>query len=51
VSAQVTTSPDRTATSIFEIEILNASQLQKIVKSILKLKGVKAVERLRSTGG
>jgi GTP pyrophosphokinase len=51
VSAQVTTSPDRTATSIFEIEIQNASQLQKIVKSILKLKGVKAVERLRSTGG
>ncbi|MGA3174005.1 MAG: bifunctional (p)ppGpp synthetase/guanosine-3',5'-bis(diphosphate) 3'-pyrophosphohydrolase [Syntrophorhabdales bacterium] len=49
VSAQVTTSPDRSATSIFEIEIQNASQLQKITKSILRLKGVKSVERLRGT--
>ena len=51
VSARITTSPDKSATSIFEIEIQNASQLQKIVKSILKLKGVKSVDRLRSTGG
>jgi GTP pyrophosphokinase len=49
VNAQVTTHPDRSATSVFEIEILNAPQVQKITKSILKLKGIKSVERLRST--
>jgi GTP pyrophosphokinase len=49
INAQVTTHPDRSATSVFEIEILNAPQVQKITKSILKLKGIKAVERLRST--
>jgi GTP pyrophosphokinase len=49
INAQVTTHPDRSATSVFEIEILNAPQVQKITKSILKLKGIKSVERLRST--
>jgi GTP pyrophosphokinase len=48
VNARVTTYPDRSAISIFEIEILNAPQVQKITKSILKLKGVRSVERLRS---
>jgi (p)ppGpp synthase/HD superfamily hydrolase len=43
------TYPDRTATSIFEIEIVNASQLQKIVKSIQKIKEVRSVERMRSS--
>lgn len=48
VSAQATAYPDRSAMSIFEIELQNAAQLQKIMKSILKVKGVKSVERLRS---
>lgn len=49
LNAQVMTYPDRTATSIFEIEIVNASQLQKIVKSIQKIKEVRLVERMRSS--
>lgn len=49
INAQVSTYPDRSAMSIFEIELHNASQLQKIMKSILKVKGVKSVERLRSS--
>jgi GTP pyrophosphokinase len=49
INAKVTTYPDRSATSVFEIEILNAPQVQKITKAILKLKGVRTVERLRST--
>ncbi|OPY67843.1 MAG: GTP pyrophosphokinase [Syntrophorhabdaceae bacterium PtaU1.Bin034] len=49
IKAQASTHPDRSATSIFEIELHNASELQKIMKSILKIKGVKSVERLRST--
>ncbi len=49
LNAQVMTYPDRTATSIFEIEIANASQLQKIVKSIQKIKEVRSVERMRSS--
>jgi GTP pyrophosphokinase len=48
INAQVSTYPDRSAMSIIEIELHNASQLQKIMKSILKIKGVKSVERLRS---
>ncbi len=48
LNAQVMTYPDRTATSIFEIEIVNASQLQKIVKSIQKIKEVRSVERMRT---
>ena len=49
LNAQVMTYPDRTATSIFEIEINHASQLQKIIKSIQKIKEVKQVERMRSS--
>jgi GTP pyrophosphokinase len=48
INAHVTTYPDKSATSIFEVELQNASQLQKLVKSIMKVRGVKAVERLRS---
>ncbi len=48
IQAQATTYPDRSAMTIFEIELQNASQLQKIMKSVLKVKGVKKVERLRS---
>src|SRR5208337_3092591 len=35
INAQITTHPDRSATSIFEVELQNASQLQKMVKSIM----------------
>jgi guanosine-3',5'-bis(diphosphate) 3'-pyrophosphohydrolase len=49
ISAQATTYPDLTAVGIYEIEILNMSQLQKIIKSIQKLKGVKTVERIRGS--
>jgi GTP pyrophosphokinase len=48
IHAQATAYPDRSAMSIFEIELQSAAQLQKIMKSILKVKGVKSVERLRS---
>jgi GTP diphosphokinase / guanosine-3',5'-bis(diphosphate) 3'-diphosphatase len=48
VHAQATAFPDRSAMSLFEIELQSASQLQKIMKSILRVKGVKSVERLRS---
>lgn len=48
INAQVSTYADKSAISVFEIEIKNASQLQKIMKSILKIKAVRTVERLRS---
>ena len=49
VGAQATTYPDKTATGTYEIEIGHMSQLQKIIKSIQKLKGVRSVERVRGT--
>lgn len=49
ISASAMTYPDRSAAGIFEIEIGNMSQLQKIIKSIQKIKGVRAVERMRRT--
>jgi GTP pyrophosphokinase len=49
LNAKVTTYPDRSAASIFEIEIEHASQLQKIMKSIEKIKAVRTVERIRSS--
>jgi guanosine-3',5'-bis(diphosphate) 3'-pyrophosphohydrolase len=49
IHAQATAYPDRSAMSIFEIELQSAVQLQKIMKSIQKIKGVKSVERLRSS--
>ena len=48
LNAQATAHGDGSATSIFEVEIQNASQLQKIMKATLKIKAVKAIERLRS---
>jgi guanosine-3',5'-bis(diphosphate) 3'-pyrophosphohydrolase len=47
LSAQAMTYPDKTAAGIYEIEIGHMSQLQKIMKSIRKLKGVRLVERMR----
>jgi GTP diphosphokinase / guanosine-3',5'-bis(diphosphate) 3'-diphosphatase len=48
LNASVTTHPDRTATSVFELEIKHVSQLQKIMKSVQKIRAIKAVERMRS---
>jgi GTP diphosphokinase / guanosine-3',5'-bis(diphosphate) 3'-diphosphatase len=48
IHAQATAYPDRSAMSLFEIELQDAAQLQKIMKAILKVKGVKSVERLRT---
>jgi len=49
ISAQAMTYPDRSAAGMYEIEIGNMSQLQKIIKSIQKIKGVRSVERIRGT--
>ncbi len=49
ISAQAMTYPDRSAAGMYEIEIGHMSQLQKIIKSIQKIKGVKSVERVRGT--
>lgn len=50
VQAQAFAYPDRSAVTVFEVELQNAAQLQKIMKSVLKVRGVKSVERLRSSG-
>ncbi len=49
ISAQAMTYPDRSAAGMYEIEIGHMSQLQKIIKSIQKIKGVRSVERIRGT--
>jgi len=49
INAQAMTNPDRTAAGIYEIEIGHISQLQKVIKSIQKIKGVQSVERMRGT--
>lgn len=46
IGAQAMTNSDRTATGIYEVEIGHMSQLQKIIKSIQKIKGVRSVERI-----
>lgn len=47
ISAQATAYPDSSAAGMYEIEIEHMSQLQKVVKSIQKIKGVRSVERVR----
>lgn len=47
IGVRATTHPDKTADSVYNIEIENSSQLQKLIKSIQKVKGVRSVERLR----
>ena len=49
VQAQAFAYPDRSAVTVFEVELQNAAQLQKIMKSVAKVRGVKSVERLRSS--
>jgi len=48
LNAQAMTYPDRSAAGIYEVEIENMSQLQKVMKSIQKIKGVRSVDRMRS---
>ncbi len=43
LSAQAMTYPDRSAAGIYEIEIGHMSQLQKIIKSLQKIKGIRSV--------
>ena len=47
ISAQASAYPDRSAAGMYEVEIGHMSQLQKLMKSIQKIKGVRSVERLR----
>ncbi|HVN98083.1 MAG TPA: bifunctional (p)ppGpp synthetase/guanosine-3',5'-bis(diphosphate) 3'-pyrophosphohydrolase [Syntrophorhabdaceae bacterium] len=47
VSAQATAYPDRSAAGLYEVEIAHTGQLQKVIKSIQKIKGVRSVERVR----
>ncbi len=47
LSAQAMTYPDRSTAGIYELEIKHMSQLQKIIKSIQKIKGIRSVERMR----
>jgi GTP diphosphokinase / guanosine-3',5'-bis(diphosphate) 3'-diphosphatase len=49
ISAQAMTYPDKSAAGVYEIEIEHMAQLQKIIKSIQKLKGIRSVERMRGT--
>jgi GTP diphosphokinase / guanosine-3',5'-bis(diphosphate) 3'-diphosphatase len=47
LSAQAMTYADKSAAGVYEVEILHMNQLQKLIKSIQKLKGVRSVERIR----
>ncbi len=47
VNAYTTTNPDKTAVGIYEVEIENLSQLNTMIKEIMKVKGVRRVERIR----
>ncbi|MCX5886268.1 MAG: TGS domain-containing protein, partial [Proteobacteria bacterium] len=46
-NARIHTTPDKQAVNIFEIEVHNLDHLQKIIKSIEKVKGVISIERMR----
>jgi GTP diphosphokinase / guanosine-3',5'-bis(diphosphate) 3'-diphosphatase len=48
-SAKAMSYPDRSAAALYEIDIGHMSQLQKLIKSIQKIKGIRSVERLRGT--
>jgi guanosine-3',5'-bis(diphosphate) 3'-pyrophosphohydrolase len=47
ISAQASAYPDKSAAGLYEVEIKDMPQLQKVIKSIQKIKGVRSVERLR----
>ena len=46
-NARIHTTPDKQAVNLFEIEVHSLDHLQKIIKSIEKVKGVISIERLR----
>ncbi|HEY3276099.1 MAG TPA: bifunctional (p)ppGpp synthetase/guanosine-3',5'-bis(diphosphate) 3'-pyrophosphohydrolase [Syntrophorhabdaceae bacterium] len=46
-SAKAMSYPDRSAAALYEIDIGHMNQLQKLMKSIQKVKGIRSVERLR----
>ena len=46
-SAKAMSYPDRSAAALYEIDVGHMSQLQKLIKSIEKIKGIRAVERIR----
>jgi len=46
-NARIHTTPDKQAVNLFEIEVHNLDHLQKIIKSIEKVKGVISIERMR----
>jgi len=48
-SAKAMSYPDRSAAALYEIDVGHMSQLQKLIKSIEKIKGIRAVERIRGT--
>ncbi len=48
-SAKAMSYPDRSAAALYEIDVGHMSQLQKLMKSIQKIKGIRTVERLRGT--
>jgi GTP pyrophosphokinase len=48
-SAKAMSYPDRSAAALYEIDVGHMSQLQKLIKSIQKIKGIRAVERIRGT--
>lgn len=47
INVHATTYPDKTAVGVYEVEIQNLSQLKKMLSSIMKVKGVRSVERIR----
>jgi guanosine-3',5'-bis(diphosphate) 3'-pyrophosphohydrolase len=47
ISAQASAYPDKSAAGLYEVEIRDIPQLQKVIKSIQKIKGVRSVERVR----
>ncbi len=47
ISAQASAYPDRSAVGMYEVEIGHMAQLQKVMKSVQKIKGVRSVERVR----
>ena len=48
LSAQAMAYPDRSFAGSYEVEIEHMSQLQKVMKSIQKVKGVRSVDRVRN---
>jgi len=48
ISANVHSTPDHRGVNNFEVDVLNLDHLTKVISTIMKIKGVEKVERLRS---